>query len=507
MRIATPAFAGSLACMAWSLALAGIGLAAELRSETFDRDPGWDEYNNRIEITDARTAVQDYGYSRTNFASTLTGEVGGLVTRGSHPTFYAMKVATKTLNDRLSASGTFAVTECHGSAAVAFGWCSVADRGAAGRPMNALALEFSGEPNGPRLTVRLTAASNRAIGQKVTPFVNDRKKVKGPGNRDFDAVQAGGTRYTWKLDYDPQANGGNGCIHFVVTGNGTKKQPWEGKPLVIDVPKEVRQAGATFDHFGMLNGLKPGRSMKVYFGDVTVDGAALDFTKDPRWDEIDNRGSYQEPEEHGSHRFGFSQRTNVAGGAPGEMGGILWRGGDYAYYADRIGPLSLNDRLEASGKVTLAAGPADSTVYFGWFNSADRENAPVQSGDFVGIKVGGPSKIGHYFLPSYAPTKTTPIERVGKRKRPEDVALEPTSGPVLTPEKPYIWKLLYDPEAEGGRGAITATLGDESVTFALKQGDKQRGAKLDRFGLFTAHHGGNFVRIFFDDLTYTAATP
>jgi hypothetical protein len=30
-------------------------------------------------------------------------------------------------------------------------------------------------------------------------------------------------------------------------------------------------------------------------------------------------------------------------------------------------------------------------------------------------------------------------------------------------------------------------------------------AKFDRFGLFTAHHGGNFLKIYFDDLSYTAA--
>jgi hypothetical protein len=54
---------------------------------------------------------------------------------------------------------------------------------------------------------------------------------------------------------------------------------------------------------------------------------------------------------------------------------------------------------------------------------------------------------------------------------------------------------------------FTATLGEESVTLALKAGDKARGASLDRFGLFTGHRGGSFVRIYVDDLKYTAARP
>jgi hypothetical protein len=39
----------------------------------------------------------------------------------------------------------------------------------------------------------------------------------------------------------------------------------------------------------------------------------------------------------------------------------------------------------------------------------------------------------------------------------------------------------------------------------LKRGDREMGAKFNRFGLFTAHHGGNFLKIYFDDLKYTAA--
>jgi hypothetical protein len=85
------------------------------------------------------------------------------------------------------------------------------------------------------------------------------------------------------------------------------------------------------------------------------------------------------------------------------------------------------------------------------------------------------------------------------------VAVERGTGPVIVPQKVYEWKLVYDPAGNGGKGTVTATLGTESVTLPLKGGDKAKGAVLDRFGLFTGHRGGSFVRIYFDDLKYTAA--
>jgi hypothetical protein len=38
----------------------------------------------------------------------------------------------------------------------------------------------------------------------------------------------------------------------------------------------------------------------------------------------------------------------------------------------------------------------------------------------------------------------------------------------------------------------------------LKAGDESKGATFDHFGLFTTHRGGSYVKIYFDDLQYTA---
>ncbi len=256
-----------------------------------------------------------------------------------------------------------------------------------------------------------------------------------------------------------------------------------------------------------MNSEKPGNSLTIYFDDLTRDGKTEDFSQDAGWTGVGNHATYPRREEGGAHDFGFSPRTSHAGGTRGELGGTMWRSGAYGYYADRVGPLSLTDRLEASGKVMLEAGPPDSGMYLGWFNGAHKENAPTQAGGFIGVRIGGPTRVGHYFVPAYATARGAPVERSGGREHPARVSVEPGTGPVLVPQRVFQWKLVYDPGAGGGRGAVQATLGNESVTLPLRPGDKAKGAALDRFGLSTVHIGGSFVRVYFDDLEYTAARP
>src|SRR5260221_10865135 len=129
-------------------------------------------------------------------------------------------------------------------------------------------------------------------------------------------------------------------------------------------------------------------------------------------------------------------------------------------------------------------------MHFGWFSSANQDKSPDVAGNFVGVHVGGPTRVGHYFIPVY----TTAAGAKGKVDR----------GPVLTPGKSFEWTLVYDPLANGGQGELRVTLGAEAVTLPLKPGQKKQGAHLDRFGLFTSQAGGQMVKIYFDDLSYTA---
>jgi hypothetical protein len=352
--------------------------------------------------------------------------------------------------------------------------------------------------------VRLITGKNQSCGTFITPFI--------PGKFRPTPIRNDGTRYSWALDYDPQAAGGRGRFTFTFRSNSDKPEDLDAAKLPanlpeahrrealsrfpnthtfsVDLPEGYKQQGTTFDHFGLMNMMKAGGHLSIYFDDLAYDGRSQDFASDPKWDAAGNRTHYQATDVGGAHNFGYSE-TNHAGGKPGEVGGTLWRSGKYAYYADRIGPLSLDDRLEASGKVVLQVGAPDADMFIGWFNSAEKEKSPVEAGNFLGVHVGGPTRVGHYFHPSYATATGT------RGTAP--------SGPLLEPGKTYDWSLVYDPAAEGGLGAIQITLGKESVTLPLKKHIKAQGATFDRFGLFTSTIGGQIVKIYLDDLKYTAS--
>ena len=470
------------------------------KAESFDHDPAWEGHNNRIVPEMPLIVTQDFGFSSTNFAGKTKGEVGGRIQRSTTPASYAAEIPAKTLDDPFSASGSFAVTKTEGGAGVFFGFFNSRQPGGSGRPIGSLGLDFDFEGSGGRLAARLITSTNKSCGTFITPYL--------PGKFRPTPLKNDGTRYHWTLAYDPLGADGNGQFTFTMHSDTHKTQDYGKLPensekeaqarfpntqtFIIDLTPGHKQEGATFDRFGVLNMMKSGGAAIMYFDDVVIDGRAEDFSREPAWAAVGNRTTYEDHEVVGAHDFGFSAKTNHAGGkTAGEVGGGLWRSGDYGYFADRIITLSLEQRLEARGKVKLVTAGPDSDMHIGWFSSANKNKSPDEVGNFIGIHVGGPTRIGHYFIPQFA-TATGTKGKVD-------------TGPVLTPGKIFEWSLVYDPTGGGGSGEVHVTLGTESVTLALKPGQKEQGATLDRFGLFTSQAGGQMVKIFLDDVSYTAA--
>jgi len=59
-----------------------------LKSERFDRDPGWDSHNNWTLDRKPVKVTQAFGYSQTNHArGKAAGEVGGGIVRSSRAAF------------------------------------------------------------------------------------------------------------------------------------------------------------------------------------------------------------------------------------------------------------------------------------------------------------------------------------------------------------------------------------------------------------------------------------
>ena len=182
-----------------------------LKSEHFDHDPGWEGYNNHNVGKGSRTVDQDFGYSKSQFASKTPGEIGGSIQRASTPASYAAPLTpARTLNDKLSASGTFAAPSGRGGGVV-FGFFNSHQEAGSGRPVSSLGLELGFKSGGGRLAVRLISSGNQSCGTFITPFI--------PGKFRPTPIKTDGTRYHWTLAYDPQAAGGNGRITFTAIRN------------------------------------------------------------------------------------------------------------------------------------------------------------------------------------------------------------------------------------------------------------------------------------------------
>ena len=472
-----------LVCLGLFPALSHSQDAPGLKHESFEHDPHWDARNNQTAPRRKGDVTQDFGYSTTHFAGTNAGEMGGTITRAFVPAFYADKFAPKTFADKLTASGSFALTHTRASSGFFFGWFNCQQSGGT-RPVGSLGLDMDCEKSGGRLSVRMISAQNKSCGTFITPFI--------PGKFRPTPIRNDGTRYFWKLTYDPDANSGKGRFEFTITSNADKHEEFEGKTFSVDVPEGFKTSGTTLDHFGLMNMGRPGGTLTVYFDDLTHDGRTQDFSTDQAWDATNNHRTYAPDDTPGAHHYGYSAETSFAGGSPGEIGGVVWRTEkNFGWYADKVGPLTLDHRLEASGRAILAIGAPDSDAAFGWFSSQTPAEAAATKTNFVGIFIAGPTRIGHYFAPICVTAK-------GRR-----VGLKQAS--VLVPGKPHQWKFLYDPDANDGNGLIKVTLDNETTTLKLSPGVKREGAQFDRFGLVSTPPGGGLVKIYFDDLTYTAA--
>ncbi len=464
------------------------------KTESFDRDPQWEGFNNRMQASKPTTIVQDFGYSATHFAGRQAGEVGGVIHRSMTPAFYARKIQPKTLNDMLSASGTFAITASRGSSGIFFGWFNAKNTGSSSRPTNSLGMCFDIEPAGGRLAVYLITAHNKCWGNFVTPYI--------PGTyRPTPIKSDGSVRYTWRLDYDPTANGGHGRFTFTIKGDGANPANFEDRVLTVDIPAELRKDETSFDHFGLMNLLVDGNASTMYFDDLRVDGAAEDFSKDPKWDAARNRGTFTESEPHGIQNFGYSD-TALAGGKRGEIGGIFWRDTKGGHYADRVGPFTLDHSLEASGKVNLIVGGTDADMTFGWFNGQTEGVKTMGKGtaapNFLGVHIGGPTRVGHYFLPQVTTAEGANLMSQASKSQPK-------AGPVMVQKQAVEWTVVYDPKANKGLGSIRVTLGAEAVVLDLTPEIRTQGATFDRFGVRVVPAGGHHVKVYLDDLKYTSA--
>ena len=467
--------AGSLATVSW-------GNEPEPAAVDFSRDPGWEGFRNRLRPDRPRVTRQHFGYRPGRKAGgKAPGEVGGWVQRSITPAWYAMSIPVRTLDDRLTASGRFAVHRDDSSTGTLFGWFN--DKASRGwRTPNSLALRIDG--NGGKYWVQFEYCTRHWLSG-------------GKGCYEGEAYQttktkpfpADGTPHDWSLTYDPEGNGGKGGITFVL--DGTKYE--------LPLADGHRANGATFNRFGVFNQQSTGDGMEVFFDDLVLDGKPVGFEQDPKWEAVGNDVEFEDLAVRPLQNFGHSLTAHSGGKMPGEIGGLIWRDERPAYYADAVGPFTLKDAFRASGRLAFTGAGSDSGVYVGWFNSAMKRQTTDVKGDpaqknYLAVLLEGPSRIGHYFRPAY------------RAADGEGVTLD--AGPVIRPDgEVHSWSIEYDPDGAGGNGRITVKLDEHIQTLDLRPGHKTSSTTFDRFGIFNHQSGGNYVYLYLDDLSYTHTPP
>lgn len=459
-----------------------VAAIAEQRHESFDKNPGWVGHNNRS--AKPQSIRQDFGWSAdTTHAGGAAGEVGGWMNPAAEPAYYGKIFPTRTFDDVLTASGTLMVEKGSGHTMIGFFDAGTLNEW---RTRNTIALRINQRGDVFHCHLEYCTQKWRAGAGIIGRYdkVSDRMNAR---------ELAGGRVYDWSIKYDPNGNGGRGLIKATLGDDVASCELSPGH----------KTEGAEFNHFGVFNVMKQfDGGGALWLDNVTVHGEREDFARDPKWDALGNRRTYESRNVRPRFDFGFSPTHHAGGKAAGELGGLFFRGdcryGDrLAAYGDRLDPLTLERPLRASGKVSLRRGVSDSTTLIGFYHSKHSLTVnPSQQfstpKDFLGAAVEGPSSEGFHLYPVYRNHSGGASSGMG------------ANPPRIHPDgATHDWTFKYDPAAANGNGRITVTLDGNAVSTDMTPGDKAAGAQFDRFGLVTPWVDGNGQHVYFDDLSYT----
>lgn len=547
----------SLATMVLLLAGAGIAWAPPappddgrliLVHEDFSEDPGWEAVNNRIVCQDCPAVSQDFGWSPTNYTGSGGGEIGGEIWRSTTPAWYGLPIGKPlTWDDTFSASGRIVFRKISGGGldgrggAAYLGFFNAKRQG--WRPWSSVAIRLIGETDdevslhidymtaqwggyGDELEARMAgigkphtwslAYDPHAVmppwqdkrlesylgkQRQTAEQIHEKAKAAEPGatlenikTRLAAALAEGYVRYFFRAPHGYWTlNEEYGAMKGAITVR------YDGGPAHrLYVLPEHRGQPLALDRFGIFNLQMYHSPLEFYVSDLTLNGRKIDLSRDPQWDARGNRVRFIERDFHRLD-FGYSA-TNWAGREMGEIGGLFYRTEAvdplHGYYADAVGELTLEEPLSFSASAAFVEGSTDAGMFLGYFNAREKMAAFTDkyAAQFLkssmGVVIEGPTRVGYY-----ASAQCTPTRELNSLAR----------GPVFLPtgERRRI-AFNYDPRANGGRGRITVKVDGAPFTLDLTAEQRAAGAAFDRFGLMNIRRGGKFVRVYFDDLTYTA---
>jgi hypothetical protein len=462
-----------------------------LKTESFDRDPGWVGINNRSARQQEPIVIrQNFGYSeKTNHAgSDKPGEIGGFITPAGEIAFYGKKIDAVDFEQPLTASGVMSIAP--GGTHLLLGFFN-SETVNEWRTPNTLAIRLNGRGDHFFGYVEYCTSKWRAGGD-TTPFPS----ITDPETGRWNLIgYPCNKKLSWSLSYDPKANDGQGAITATI---GNDK-------AVCNLDATHKRDGATFNRFGILNVMKSADSgSEVWFDDISIQGEPMEtFADDPNWDGRNNRHVNRSRLVRPWFDFGFSETHLAGGNGSGEIGGTIFRGDcrepqRMASYGGKVGPLSLEKPLTARGKITLRRGVSDSTTLFGFYHSqaSMRSNESQSDGlpeSVLGIHIEGPSSEGFKFYPV--------LRGMGDGGVVGNVREFPT---LLPDGKVHDWRLDYEPASANSKRRITITLDEKSATLDIPDNVKIDDTTFDRFGIVTSWIDGNSQNVYWDDITYTS---
>ena len=182
----------------------------------FSTDPRWEGYRNHPSAPRWPITRQAFGFSATQYArGGAVGEIGGRVQRSITPASFAKPIPVKTLEDKLFASGRFAVRAASGASGVLFGWFNETSRG--WRTPNSLGVRIDG--NGGNYWVFFEYGTKNLRTGGGETFEGERYQTTS--TKPFPAD---GSSHEWSISYDPNGNAGSGEIVFILDGTSYRAQ-------------------------------------------------------------------------------------------------------------------------------------------------------------------------------------------------------------------------------------------------------------------------------------------
>jgi hypothetical protein len=177
------------ACFCLPVLLASLSVLpaqdAGRRFEDFASDPHWEGFRNHLRPERAPRTKQDFGWSPP-------GQIGGWIQRSLTPAWFAKRIGTRTLNDRLKASGKFAVSRAEGASGALFGWFHETSRG--WRTSNSLIFRLDG--NGGKYWVFYEYGTRHWMTGGGGCFEGEQYQTT-----TTKPFPADGAVHTWSLDY------------------------------------------------------------------------------------------------------------------------------------------------------------------------------------------------------------------------------------------------------------------------------------------------------------------